>query len=118
MRITPSPVQKPLPFYIASFSKTSLDMAAKRGLNIIYAPFAAGMVFGGLDKAVASYREACDSAGKTPGRAMCSYFIFIADDAKAEDYGRERQMRLLQPLRAAGLPAEEARTRRRRCSTS
>ncbi len=92
MSITPKPVQKPIPFYVASFSKTSLDMAAKRGLNIIYAPFAAGMVFGGLDKAVDSYREACVKAGKKPGRAMCSYFIFIADDAKAEDYGRQTQM--------------------------
>jgi alkanesulfonate monooxygenase SsuD/methylene tetrahydromethanopterin reductase-like flavin-dependent oxidoreductase (luciferase family) len=90
--ITPRPVQKPIPFYVASFSKTSLDMAAKRGLNIIYAPFAAGMVFGGLDKAVDSYREACVKAGNQPGRAMCSYFIFIADDDKAEDYGRETQM--------------------------
>src|SRR5512138_3660642 len=78
MSITPKPVQKPLPFYVASFSKTSVDIAAKRGLNIIYAPFAAGMVFGGLDKAVAAYREACEKAGKAPGRAMCSYFIFIA----------------------------------------
>ena len=59
MSITPKPVQKPIPFYVASFSKTSLEMAAKRGLNIIYAPFAAGMVFGGLDKAVDTYREAC-----------------------------------------------------------
>jgi len=92
MSITPKPVQKPLPFYVASFSKTSLDMAAKRGLNIIYAPFAAGMVFGGLDKAVDSYREACAKAGKKPGRAMCSYFIYIADDAKGEDYGRQTQM--------------------------
>src|SRR5512138_3503243 len=92
MTITPKPVQKPIPFYVASFSKTSLEMAAKRGLNIIYAPFAAGMVFGGLDKAVAAYREACEKAGKAPGRAMCSYFIFIADDAKAEDYGRQTQM--------------------------
>ena len=92
MQITPKPVQKPIPFYVASFSKTSLDMAAKRGLNIIYAPFAAGMVFGGLDKAVATYREACERAGNKPGRAMCSYFIFIADDAKQEDYGRETQM--------------------------
>src|SRR5258708_9379809 len=89
MSITPKPVQKPIPFYVASFSKTSLDMAAKRGLNIIYAPFAAGMVFGGLDKAVASYREACAKAGKAPGRALCSYFIFIADAAKAQDYGRQ-----------------------------
>jgi alkanesulfonate monooxygenase SsuD/methylene tetrahydromethanopterin reductase-like flavin-dependent oxidoreductase (luciferase family) len=85
-------VQKPLPFYVASFSQTSLAMAARRGLNIIYAPFAAGMVFGGLDKAVDSYREACVKAGTRPGRAMCSYFIFIADDDKSEDYGRERQM--------------------------
>jgi alkanesulfonate monooxygenase SsuD/methylene tetrahydromethanopterin reductase-like flavin-dependent oxidoreductase (luciferase family) len=49
-------------------------------------------VFGGLDKAVESYREACVKAGNKPGRAMCSYFIYIADDAKEEDYGRERQM--------------------------
>jgi alkanesulfonate monooxygenase SsuD/methylene tetrahydromethanopterin reductase-like flavin-dependent oxidoreductase (luciferase family) len=92
MQITPRPVQHPIPFYIASFSKTSLDMAAKRGLNIIYAPFAAGMVFGGLDKAVETYREACVKAGKKPGRAMCSYFIYIADDEKQEDYGRRTQM--------------------------
>jgi alkanesulfonate monooxygenase SsuD/methylene tetrahydromethanopterin reductase-like flavin-dependent oxidoreductase (luciferase family) len=92
MAITPNPVQKPLPFYVASFSKTSVDIAARRGLNIIYAPFAAGMVFGGLDKAVETYREACVKAGNKPGRAMCSYFIYIADDAKQEDYGREKQM--------------------------
>ena len=92
MSITPRPVQKPIPFYVASFSKTSLEMAAKRGLNIIYAPFAAGMVFGGLDKAVETYREACVKAGQKPGRAMCSYFIYIADDDEEEDYGRETQM--------------------------
>ena len=92
MSITPKPVQKPLPFYVASFSKTSVEIAAKRGLNIIYAPFAAGMVFGGLDKAVESYREACARQGRKPGRAMCSYFVFIADDASSEDYGRQTQM--------------------------
>jgi alkanesulfonate monooxygenase SsuD/methylene tetrahydromethanopterin reductase-like flavin-dependent oxidoreductase (luciferase family) len=92
MRITPQPVQKPIPFYVASFSKTSVDMAAKRGLNIIYAPFAAGMIYGGLDKAVDSYREACVKAGTKPGRAMCSYFIYIADDEKSEDYGRQTQL--------------------------
>ena len=63
MRITPSPVQKPIPFYVASFSQTSLQMAARRGLHIIYAPFAAGMIFGGLDKAADAYNEACVKAG-------------------------------------------------------
>ncbi|MFP6770822.1 MAG: LLM class flavin-dependent oxidoreductase [Alphaproteobacteria bacterium] len=92
MEITPKPVQQPVPFYVASFSETSADMAARHGLNIIYAPFAAGMVYGGLEPAVASYREKCRALGHEPGRAMCSYFIHIADDAATEDYGRERQM--------------------------
>lgn len=92
MQITPHPVQKPIPFYVASFSKTSLDMAAARGLNIIYAPFATGMMFGGLDKAVQTYREACEAQGNKPGRAMCSYFIHIADTPEENDYGREAQM--------------------------
>ena len=96
MEITPKPVQQPIPFYVASFSKTSIAMAAKRGLNIIYAPFAAGMVFGGLDKAVQAYRDACVAAGHKPGRAMCSYFIYIADNPKEEDYGRESQLRYFQ----------------------
>lgn len=102
MEITPKPVQQPIPFYVASFSKTSIAIAAKRGLNIIYAPFAAGMVFGGLDKAVQAYRDACVAEGHKPGRAMCSYFIFIADNAKEEDYGRESQLRY---FKECALPA-------------
>jgi alkanesulfonate monooxygenase SsuD/methylene tetrahydromethanopterin reductase-like flavin-dependent oxidoreductase (luciferase family) len=92
MQITPRPVQKPIPFYVASFSQTSSEMAARKGLNIIYAPFAAGMIYGGLDKAVASYREQCAKHGNKPGRAMCSYFIFIADNPKDDDYGRQSQL--------------------------
>jgi alkanesulfonate monooxygenase SsuD/methylene tetrahydromethanopterin reductase-like flavin-dependent oxidoreductase (luciferase family) len=102
MEITPKPVQQPIPFYVASFSKTSIAMAAKRGLNIIYAPFAAGMVFGGLDKAVQAYRDACIAEGNKPGRAMCSYFIYIADNPKEEDYGREAQLRY---FKECALPA-------------
>lgn len=92
MELTPKPIQTPIPFYVASFSETSADMAAKYGLNIIYAPFAASMVYGGLEPAVKSYRDKCDTLGNTSGRAMCSYFIHIADDEETEDYGRERQM--------------------------
>jgi alkanesulfonate monooxygenase SsuD/methylene tetrahydromethanopterin reductase-like flavin-dependent oxidoreductase (luciferase family) len=71
---------------------TSIAMAAKRGLNIIYAPFATGMLFGGIDKAVDVYREACVKEGQKPGRAMCSYFVYIADDQKADDYARQTMM--------------------------
>jgi alkanesulfonate monooxygenase SsuD/methylene tetrahydromethanopterin reductase-like flavin-dependent oxidoreductase (luciferase family) len=92
MEITPKPVQNPIPFYVASFSKTSLDMAARKGLNIIWAPFAAGMTYGGLDKAAEAYKEACAAHGNTPGRMMCSYFVHLGGEPEVEAYGRERQM--------------------------
>src|SRR5208282_4258089 len=63
MAITPKPVQKPIPFFIACFSRASLELAAARGLNIIFAPFAAAMTFGDLAQAVAAYREACTKCG-------------------------------------------------------
>ncbi len=92
MAITPRPLQKNMPIYMACFSKASMELAGKYGLNIIYAPFAAVMTFGGLDKAVAAYRETCARYGKPHGRAMCSYFIHIADTPAEDDYGREAQM--------------------------
>jgi alkanesulfonate monooxygenase SsuD/methylene tetrahydromethanopterin reductase-like flavin-dependent oxidoreductase (luciferase family) len=88
MEMTPKPVQQPIPIYMASFSKLSIDMAARKGLNVIYAPFAAAMVYGGLAPAVDCYREACAGQGKAPGRAMCSYFIHIADTPEEDDTGR------------------------------
>ena len=89
MAITPKPIQNPIPLYVASFSKTSVAMAARKGFNIIYAPFAASMVFGSLADAVSGYRDACDAEGTRPGRAMCSYFIHIADTPEEEDRGRQ-----------------------------
>jgi hypothetical protein len=73
--------------YVASLGPLRIILAM-----LVIEAIVVGMVFGGLDKAVDSYREACVKAGQKPGRAMCSYFIYIADDAKQEDYGRERQM--------------------------
>ena len=92
MEITPKPIQNPIPFYVACFSGTSLEMAARRGLNIIYAPFAASMVFGGLGAAVDQYREACAKEGKQHGHAKCSYFIHIADTPEEDDIGRQHLM--------------------------
>lgn len=92
MSITPKPVQNPIPFYVASFSETSLKIAARRGLNVIYAPFAATMVYGGIEQAVDKYREACVQNGGTPGRAMCSYFVHIAETPEEDDAGRQAMM--------------------------
>ena len=48
MRITPKPVQRPLPTYVASFSKPSIELAARLGCGLVVAPFAAAMSYGGL----------------------------------------------------------------------
>ncbi|MDB5532768.1 MAG: hypothetical protein JWO28_1083 [Hyphomicrobiales bacterium] len=102
MAMTPRPVQKPVPIYMACFSRSSMEIAARRGLNIIFAPFAAAMTFGDLGTAVKEYRDMCAKAGTKPGRAMCSYFIHIADTPEEEKYARERQMLY---FRRAALPA-------------
>lgn len=110
MEITPLPVQRPIPFYVASFSETSLKMAARRGLNIIYAPFAAGMVFGGIGNAVQAYRDACEANGNKPGRAMCSYFIHIGETKEEIEFGAEAQMSYFKECALPAFPkkAEEA----------
>src|SRR5262249_7687525 len=48
VRITPKPVQQPVPIYVASFSKPSIELAARLGCGLIVAPFAAAMSYGGL----------------------------------------------------------------------
>ena len=74
VRITPKPVQKPLPVYIGSFSKPSIELAARLGCGLIVAPFAAAMSYGGLKQVADLYHETCAKHGNKPGRLMCSYF--------------------------------------------
>src|SRR5712691_7439882 len=50
VRITPKPVQKPIPTYVGSFSKPSIELAARLDCGLIVAPFAAAMSFGGLQQ--------------------------------------------------------------------
>src|SRR5262249_47515652 len=78
VRITPKPVQQPIPTYVASFSKLSIELAARLGCNLIVAPFAAAMSFGGLRQVVDLYNETCAKHGQKPGRVMCSYFTHFA----------------------------------------
>ena len=74
VRITPNPIQKPLPVYIGSFSKPSIELAARLGFNLVVAPFAAAMSYGGLKQVADLYNETCIKHGTKPGRLMCSYF--------------------------------------------
>jgi alkanesulfonate monooxygenase SsuD/methylene tetrahydromethanopterin reductase-like flavin-dependent oxidoreductase (luciferase family) len=93
VRITPKPIQKPLPAYVGSFSKPSIELAARLGCGLIVAPFAAAMSYGGLKQVADLYHETCAKHGKTPQRLMCSYFVHFADDKAQEDAARARQIR-------------------------
>ena len=107
--ITPRPIQRPLPTYIASFSQPSIELAGKLGCGLIVAPFAAAMTLGGLEGVTRAYREACSGYGRTPGRLMCSYFLHFADDAAAEQAARARQIRYYKECVIAAFPSDLAR---------
>ena len=106
INITPQPVQKPIPIYVACFSRPSVELAARLGLNILVAPFATAMAFGGLREVYDIYAETCQKAGHKPGRFMCSYFTHFADTKAAELAARKRQMRYFHECVLAALPGD------------
>jgi alkanesulfonate monooxygenase SsuD/methylene tetrahydromethanopterin reductase-like flavin-dependent oxidoreductase (luciferase family) len=106
VEIRPRPAQKPLRPYVACFSRPSMELAAKNDWNVIYAPFAAAMVYGSLADAVRVYKDTCESAHKRPmRRAMCSYFVHIASTPAEEQYGKEALVRYFQDALIAAFPS-------------
>src|SRR5580698_436847 len=89
IEVRPKPLQNPMRPFVACFSRISMELAARNDWNIIFAPFAAAMVYGSLGGAVSAFAEECAKHGREPRQSSCSYFIHIADDAKSDAYGRE-----------------------------
>jgi alkanesulfonate monooxygenase SsuD/methylene tetrahydromethanopterin reductase-like flavin-dependent oxidoreductase (luciferase family) len=106
VRITPQPIQKPLPVYIGSFSKPSIELAARLGFNLIVAPFAAAMSYGGLKQVADLYNETCIKHGTKPGRLMCSYFTHFYDTPQQEAAQRERQIRYYKECVIPAFPSD------------
>ena len=106
VRITPKPMQKPMPAYIGSFSKPSIELAARLGYGLIVAPFAAAMSYGGLKQVADLYNETCVKHGKKPGRLMCSYFTHFYDNKAQEDAARARQIRYYKECVIPALPGD------------
>jgi alkanesulfonate monooxygenase SsuD/methylene tetrahydromethanopterin reductase-like flavin-dependent oxidoreductase (luciferase family) len=106
IRLTPQPVQRPLPTYVASFSKPSIELAARLGCGLLVAPFAVAMNFGGLAQVAQLYKETCAAYGQAPGRLMCSYFTHFADTKAEEDAARARQIRYYKECVIPALPGD------------
>jgi len=106
--ITPRPMQRPIPAYVASFSQPSIELAARLGCGLIVAPFAAAMTYGGLQQVRDLYHETCAKQGIAPGRLMCSYFIHFADDGAQEQAARARQIRYYKECAIRAFPGDPA----------
>ncbi|MDB5407689.1 MAG: hypothetical protein JWL84_2601 [Rhodospirillales bacterium] len=106
VEIRPRPAQDPLRPYVACFSRPSMELAARNDWNIIFAPFAAAMVYGSLAQATEAFREECRKHGRAPRRAMCSYFIHIGESKQDEDYGREALLRYFKDALIAAFPSD------------
>jgi len=90
VEVHPKPLQQPMRPFMGSFSRFSMELAAEHDWNLLLAPFASSLIFGGLDKAVAAYREICDRRCVDPRRIKCSYFIHIGDSDRERDEARSR----------------------------
>jgi len=104
--ITPKPVQRPLPAYVASFSQPSIELAGRLGCGLIVAPFAATMTYGGLRQVAELYHGTCVRHGRAPGRLMCSYFTHFADTKAQEDAQRARQIRYYKECVIPAFPSD------------
>ncbi|WP_310198409.1 LLM class flavin-dependent oxidoreductase [Neobacillus niacini] len=91
--LTPRPVQKSLPIYVAAFSEPSIRKAAEMGENVIFAPFAANMVFGSMENAIKTFQEASAAHGFSGKKASCSYFINVTDTPEEEEATKQRMLK-------------------------
>ena len=106
--ILPRSVQLPHPpIYVAAFSRPTVEMAARNGFNVIFAPFAASMMFGRLAAAVSEFKQLAQGAGFPDSKAKCSYFFGIADSKEEELRLKQRVLFYLQSVTPA-FPGDRA----------
>ncbi len=104
--VTPAPKQQPIPIYIASFSKPSIELAARLGLGLVVAAGQASAMHGSLAATAQVYRDACAAVCRKPGRLITSYFIHFADTPAEERAARERQLRYHQECTSPAFPGD------------
>ena len=104
--ITPTPAQKPIPTYVASFSKPTIELAAKLGLGLVVAAGQASAMHGSLAEVARLFHDACARHGRPPGRLITSYFAHFADTPAQERAARERQLRYHKECTSPAFPGD------------
>ena len=92
VEVFPKPLQKEFRPYMGSFSRFSMELAARWDWNLLLAPFASTILFGSLGNAVDAYREICAGKGVPARKVKCSYFIHIGEGPKEAEAALERMV--------------------------
>ena len=116
--ITPKPVQRPLPAYVASFSQPSIELAGRLGCGLIVAPFAAAMTYGGLRQVAELYRRDLRSARARAGPADVQLFHSFRRHESRGRGGAGAADPLLQGMRDRRLSRATRKPRRRATAIS
>lgn len=99
VELTPRPIQDPHPpIYVAAFSRPSIEKAAEMGENVIFAPFAATMVFGSVQNAVNEFKKLSESKGFKGKQARCSYFLNVVESEKEVEETKQRMLKYFNGL--------------------
>src|SRR6185437_2745521 len=95
-----------IPILVASFSKPTIELAARLGLGLVVAAGQASQMHGGLNAVTQLYLDACSRHGTKPRRLVTSYFIHFADTPAEERAARERQLRYHQECTSPAFPGD------------
>ncbi|MBB6444322.1 LLM class flavin-dependent oxidoreductase [Bacillus benzoevorans] len=93
VELTPKPVQENLPIYVAAFSRPTIEKAAEMGEHVIFAPFAANMVFGTMENAIRTFNDISKQHGFTGKKASCSYFVSVVDTEDEAEKAKQRMLK-------------------------
>ncbi len=108
--LSPRPLQQPHPpIYVACFSKPTMEMAAENGFNIIFAPFAAAMMYGSLQEATAQFKALTATHGHPMSQVMCSYFMHVCRNQREVQTAKETLIRYFHSILPA-FPSDPATT--------
>lgn len=106
--LTPRPVQENIPIYVAAFSEPTIHKAAQMGENVIFAPFAANMVFGTMENAINTFNSISRENGFTGKKASCSYFINVVETPEEAEATKQRMLKYFTGLVPA-FPADPSK---------
>lgn len=108
LTVVPRPVQQPHPdVYVACFSRPSIELAARLRVHTAFAPFAAAMLYGSVEKAAQESKRMAADHGLPDQKVMCSYFVDVAHSDAEADRARERVLYYLRSV-APVLPSDRS----------